>query len=981
MKLYLQNITDTIRRENLPTEWIDVDLTKFSNNKTLYNYQQKALQNAIVALYKYFGSTSDQPKKDFFELYRQNGFNENLDLNINKKHHKIFQDYEDDFPIEDHKIAFEHYINRMSFWMATGSGKTIVIVKLIEILARFIKAGLIPANDILFLSYREDLLEQFKKHVEEFNAAGNGIHINLYDLKLFESLKNTNRLQFANEIDIFYYRSDLISDEQKDKIIDFRNYDNQGNWYILLDEAHKGDNEESKRQHYYSILARNGFLFNFSATFTDEIDIATTVFNFNLERFISEGYGKQIYISQSDISTLGNKPKDDFSNEQKQIIILKLLLLYTYIAKRKEQVGHYYHRPMILTLVNSVNTNDSDLYLFFKELENIATGRSSQNSLDIAKQQLVDELNMVRCEFTNEKVHFHLSEFNNYTYRDILKYVFNAETFGKIEVLKIPGNKQEIVFKLATTDRPFGLIKIGDISSWLKEKLSDYEIVEKFDNESVFASLNRDDSDINILMGSRSFYEGWDSNRPNMILYINIGKGSDARKFVLQSIGRGIRVEPLPNKRQRLTFLLINNEITADEFEKLKNHYQPLETLFVYGTKADNLREVLETLKQEKQDELLGDLFEINPDVIGKLLLIPVYKESDKLISQSQQPIKFSIHPDDYKLVKEYFLYLGEKVVLAKYQCHVAVLHSLQDGLNGHAANYFLQDTNESRFQNPDLLLKKIIKHFENKTKELSNFKPLQQEIIHFKSIRISKDKLNSLREKIEKVKQSRNKEKLESKLDKLFDEGKISKDEYKTKIKELEAKYVHEQEVTYNSANEKLKIKYLANHYYIPVALTESEKSDFIQHIIKHKSEVEFIEQLQDYIKKEDNLFKQFDWWFFSKIDETLDDVYIPYYNPNTNRMEKFKPDFIFWLKKGNEYTILFIDPKGTEHTDAYRKIDGYRRMFEDEQSSKTKIFASKEINVRVCLLLKAKQIASVPDNYKKYWFDDIKEIAQKIF
>jgi type III restriction enzyme len=30
-------------------------------------------------------------------------------------------------------------------------------------------------------------------------------------------------------------------------------------------------------------------------------------------------------------------------------------------------------------------------------------------------------------------------------------------------------------------------------------------------------------------MGSRSFYEGWDSNRPNVANFINIGVGTDAR--------------------------------------------------------------------------------------------------------------------------------------------------------------------------------------------------------------------------------------------------------------------------------------------------------------------------------------------------------------------------------------------------------------------------------------------------------------------
>lgn len=51
----------------------------------------------------------------------------------------------------------------MSFWMATGSGKILVIVKLIEIIAKLIEEKELPQGDILFLAHREDLLDQFKK--------------------------------------------------------------------------------------------------------------------------------------------------------------------------------------------------------------------------------------------------------------------------------------------------------------------------------------------------------------------------------------------------------------------------------------------------------------------------------------------------------------------------------------------------------------------------------------------------------------------------------------------------------------------------------------------------------------------------------------------------------------------------------------------------------------------------------------------------
>ena len=176
-------------------------------------------------------------------------------------------EYDKDYPAIDSKISFAYFINQMSFWMATASGKTLIIVKLIELLGKLIAEKELPARDILFLAHRDDLLDQFKNHVEEFNSFNFGTKIDLKNLRDYESVKRENTLPFAkNEITVFYYRSDLISDEQKEKIINFKNYDNDGKWYILLDEAHKGDKEDSKRQILYSILSRNGFLFNFSAT-------------------------------------------------------------------------------------------------------------------------------------------------------------------------------------------------------------------------------------------------------------------------------------------------------------------------------------------------------------------------------------------------------------------------------------------------------------------------------------------------------------------------------------------------------------------------------------------------------------------------------------------------------------------------------------------------------------------------------------------
>lgn len=978
MNLYLQHIVESFNINNISDDWFGVDFSNFSKTKSLFDYQQKALENSLKALYLYYKSCEGN-KTELYKYYQSNGLAEDLSYTIKKdsKTIKYLLEYDNDYPVVNDKISFEYFVNRMSFWMATGSGKTLVIVKLIELLDHLIENEKISNNDILFLTHRDDLIQQFKNHIDEYNSFNTDVTINLINLKDYAISKYNPLLNLGNSINVYYYRSDLISDEQKDKIVDYKNYDNNGNWYIILDEAHKGDREESKRQTFYSILSRNGFLFNFSATFTDKIDFATCVYNFNLARFIEEGYGKHIYISRENIKSLENK--ENIIETEKQKILLKIFLLQSAINKQfekiKEKSNNLYHKPLLLTLVNSVNTDDSDLELFFKEIEKIASGKGNINTINIAKKELIQELasDDAKYEFEGTKLNPNLINIiESVTLNDIVKYIFNSEKTGKIEVIKIPSNKQELIFKLTTSDSPFALMKIGDIAEWLKNKLTGYEIIEKFENESIFRQINEKE-DINILMGSRSFYEGWDSNRPNIILFINIGKGTDSKKFVLQSIGRGVRIEPIANKRRRAVFLNNNQEIDKDIFNAIKENIDPIESLFVFGTKADNLKEVVATLKQEKPEVSLGNLFEINPDVKDKLLLIPSYRISDKIIAEENDIVKYPIHPDDYEVVKKYFEYIGDQIALCKFNCNTRALLEIKNGFGGNKNVLFIETRDQLKINNSEFLLQSIFKHFSKKLKEFDSFKELKEEILHFKYINITEDKLNGIKEKIKRIKQAKDKDKEEKELDEKFERNIISKEEYKHKIKEIQ-RLSKEDEISYSN-KEKLKIKYIANHYYIPIVLSESEKADFIQHIIKNKSEVDFINELETYLQQQNNFFQQYDWWFFSKIDESIDEVYIPYYNPKTNRIDKFKPDFIFWLKKMDKYVILFVDPKGTEHTDGYRKIDGYKRVFESTNSH----FSYNGLTIRPQLLFKTDSIAKVSEQYKNYWFDKFEDIDKK--
>jgi len=417
---------------------------------------------------------------------------------------------------------------------------------------------------------------------------------------------------------------------------------------------------------------------------------------------------------------------------------------------------------------------------------------------------------------------------------------------------------------------------------------------------------------------------------------------------------------------------LLNAKVVKEEVvEKIKNLILPIESLFVFGTNAENLKEIIATLKAEKQDRNLGDVFILNPEAKKHTLLIPVYKTAERIFAEEQEPQKYYVSKEDFDKLKQFYGFLGDKIVLAKYDCEVKVLKKAKESF-AQAERYYDFSERNSLFE-PELILGRILDYLGVKSREFEKFKELENEIVHFKHVRFSDgEKYEKIKKKINFVRQYPDKKKdLENNY------GKISPEEYGKQLK------LFEEAGKYEIKSQKIKIKYLANHYYLPVIVSETEKIDYLNHIINVDSEVKFVEQLEEYLAKPDNVFTQFDWWMFSKLDQTLDEVFIPCFNCKENKIANFKPDFIFWAQKGKHYLILFVDPKGTEHADGYRKIDGFSRIFEVKNNGQkqSKNFSYNGFSINVKLLLKPRRgIAEVLENYKQYWFDNFVDFVEKI-
>lgn len=791
--------------------------------------------------------------------------------------------------------------------------------------------GLIPKKNIMFFSANENLIKQFEKEIEKYNRGKD------FSKQIdFKNLKKVTHKDFHHaskgffeKIALFYYRADLMSDEEsKENLLNYKDYWDNGENYVILDEAHKGNKSESKRQAIFSLLSLKGFLFNFSATFTEESDLITSVYNLSVGEWVKLGYGKEsVLLKKNNLNAF--KDLKDLNDREKEIALLKALLLLG--MQKRYKIEGYFHDPLMLVFTHSVNVENSDAEIFFKTLARVIENDNG-NDFSKAKEDLLEELKDPEFLFSDGKdkdykVKVFKEGLKSMDFKGLKEEVFYANS-GHIEVIINPKNNQEIAFKLNTSDKVFCLIKIGDITEWICEKLKSVKVVSKnlsFKEESYFSQIDK--SSINILVGSRTFETGWDSTRPSVILFLNIGLDDDAKKLVKQSFGRGVRIESVKNQRQRLAYLDIDEAIKKD----LKPNAAMLETLFVIPTNHASLEAILKIQKESaNRGEDRGSWREIKLEKtpIKHALFVPCYRKEPTSILELPENASFKMSGKNFKDLKEYFNLMSEK--------HFILKHEIYDPKDYATLKDMIQKAHFKKvstwhYKDLDYMISEIKgKLYPNQKVPKDEFNTLDNEkIVHFKRIKVKADKQEELIKTIQEVKEHAPLDKTEK----------------------------HKQDKTFKVDDaELLKLK---EHYYTP--LIKAKDCDWLKHVVKVKSEIDFLQELQDQ-ETTKTLQANYDFWAFSKIDEHLDNLFIPYINNVAER--RFFPDFIFWLQKGDTQIICFIDPKGTKISDYQHKADAYK-LFKD------KIFNPKNdpyFKIKVVLKFYGDK-DDVGDNYRDYW------------
>lgn len=119
----------------------------------------------------------------------------------------------------------------------------------------------------------------------------------------------------------------------------------------------------------------------------------------------------------------------------------------------------------------------------------------------------------------------------------------------------------------------------------------------------------------------------------------------------------------------------------------------------------------------------------------------------------------------------------------------------------------------------------------------------------------------------------------------------------------------------------------YFDNHLYVPILL-QSMKIGKISPAGLVKSEKDFLSGLKQYLQREKEKFSNYEIYLLRNYPQS--GVGFRLY------WSQFYPDFIMWIKNGKKQSMVFIDPKGLEHT---KSLDNEKIKFAIDKDDKESI------------------------------------------
>ena len=524
-------------------------------------------------------------------------------------------------------------LKKLAYWMATGSGKTLVMHLNYR---QFLHYSKEPLDNILLITPNEGLSEQ---HIRELRASN--IPVERFDLNESGLLASGNETVKVTEI------TKLVGEKRGGGVsVPVEAF--EGNNLIFVDEGHKGSGGEAWRS-ARDALGETGFTFEYSATFGQALTAAgksdltveygkAIAFDYSYRHFYKDGYGKDFHILNL---------KEETTPEQTDTLLLANLLSFyeqkRVFAEQTDTLRPYnLEKPLwvfVGSRVNVVYTENrqsrSDVLTVVRFLHRLLTNEGGWVTQTIARllqgksglfNQYDEDVFADMFQYLRQR-----REDAEGVYRDILQNVLRAPGSGGLHLCDIRGSDGELGLKSSGADEYFGLIYIGDTNNFKKlVEADDTGIVTEEDSfsRSLFEGINDPTTTIDVLVGAKKFMEGWNSWRVSNMGLLNIGKREGSE--IIQLFGRGVRL--------RGRDLSLKRSSALDGAHP--NHIQRLETLNIFAVRANYMAQFRDYLEREgiptAGNVELSLPIQSNRDFLGSNLYIPRLPDSRSFVDEAQ---------------------------------------------------------------------------------------------------------------------------------------------------------------------------------------------------------------------------------------------------------------------------------------------------------------------------------------------------------
>lgn len=495
-------------------------------------------------------------------------------------------------------------MNKLAFWCATGSGKTLMMhINIKQYLHYSEKYHAKPLNRILILTPYEGLSNQHLRMLTQSN----------FSAELF-SKQARGGVFTGKTIEVIDINK--LADTDGDKTVAVESF--EGNNLVLVDEGHKGSGGDVWKG-YRNVLTQEGFSFEYSATFGQAIAAQSgtgrddllkeygkaTLFDYSYRYFYNDGYGKDYRIM--------NMASWDDEELFNMYLTAYLLCLYeqTLVYESTPTVKNRFliAKPLGIFVGGSVNAvkkvrgqDVSDVVQILLFLQ--AFIEKPQEFIGYIKR-LMDPSDGIKNprgyslfanSFTKIKdgTLIVTDEKAGAIYKSIISTLFHSTVSNAHLYLdKQKSGDKEIGLRIGTADY-FGVINVGDSDSLMKlcENSGLNCETKEFGSSSLFSQINDEDSTINILIGSKKFSEGWSSWRVSAMGLMNVGRSEGSE--IIQLFGRGVRLKGYKYSLKRSNAL--DSSYNPGPIPK---GLREIEMLNIFGVRAD----YMDTFRKYLEDE------------------------------------------------------------------------------------------------------------------------------------------------------------------------------------------------------------------------------------------------------------------------------------------------------------------------------------------------------------------------------------------